>query len=108
MKNLFTYSNIDNLDASFIAIRKNASTSIAAALYKNKYNIEYDSPDFPEDPNKTDIFYYTNELPTLNSYKFICLRDPFERLVSGFIHKIVQLPYIEAKQYFQYHKFVWP
>lgn len=103
MNNLFIYSNIDNLDASFVAIRKNASTSIAAALYKNKYDINYDSPEFPKDLNKTDIFSYTDELSILNSYKFVCMRNPFEKLVSGFIHKIVQHPDVEGKAYFEYN-----
>ena len=103
MNNLFIYSNLDNLDASFVAIRKNASTSIAAALYKHKYNLDYNSADFPSDPNHTDIFSYTYEPATLNDYKFICIRDPFEKLVSGFIHKIIQHPYVEGKAYFEYN-----
>ena len=86
-----------------MAIRKNASTSIAAAIYKNKYNIDYNSPDFPEDVNSTDIFSYVYESDRLKSYKFTCIRDPFEKLVSGFIHKIVQNPHIEGEDYFEYN-----
>jgi hypothetical protein len=65
--------------------------------------MSYDSPDFPKDPNHTDIFSYTYELPSLNSYKFTCIRDPFEKLLSGFIHKIIQNPHVEGKAYFEYN-----
>jgi hypothetical protein len=102
MQKLFIYSNIDELDASFVAIRKNASTSIAASVWSHKSGINYSSKKFPVDINKTKVYTYTTEEPNLNSFKFIAIRDPFERLVSGFIHKIIKHPHVEGKEYFAY------
>lgn len=96
------YSNIDDLDASFVIIRKNASTSILAALYSHKHNIEYSSLNFPINVNATDIYSCSKDRVLLNSFKFIALRDPFERLLSGFIHKIIKHPHKEGKDYFKY------
>jgi hypothetical protein len=97
----FINSNTLDFGFSFIAIRKNASTSIANAIYSFKANMPYDHPDFPKDINHSDVFNYSrypgDELK--NTFNFVCLRDPFERLVSGFVHKLIQHPYEEVEQY---------
>jgi len=97
----FINSNTLDFGFSFVAIRKNASSSIANAIYSFKSNMSYNHPDFPKDINKSDIFSYShhpsNELK--NTFNFVCLRDPFERLVSGFIHKLIKHPHEEIVQY---------
>jgi hypothetical protein len=98
---LFINSNTLDFGFSFVAIRKNASSSIANAIYSFKSNISYDHPNFPKEINKSNVFSYsyhpTDELR--NTFNFVCLRDPFERLVSGFTHKLIKHPDKEIAQY---------
>jgi hypothetical protein len=89
------YSNLKD-QATFIAIRKNASSSIGHAIFKYENGYWYD-----RDINSSNVYKYDLNIPNnLNDYKFTCLREPFEKLVSGFIHKVIMHPHIEAKDYF--------
>lgn len=98
----FTYSDTQNLGFTFVCIRKNASTSIKSAIYSLKNEISYEDESFPKDVNGTGTFIYRpkNAIPDLsNTFNFICLRDPFERIVSFFIHKIINHPHVEIREY---------
>lgn len=105
----FTYSNTQNLGFTFVCIRKNASTSIASALYSAKNNIKYGDSNFPRDLNLTDIYLYTNKdsIPDISdTFNFICVRNPFDRVVSLFMHKVIYHPNPNepaVREYFDYN-----
>ena len=95
-------TDTSELGFTFVAIRKNASSSIASAIYSLKNSIAYDHPEFPKNINSSNIFMYNSEEKeeNINSlFTFTCIRDPFERLVSGFTHKVIKHPHEEIKQY---------
>ena len=96
---LFIKTNTEDLGFTFVAIRKNASSSIANSIYSFKNKINYDHADFPKDINHSNILNYFSQGVGENLFKFTCIRDPFERLVSGFTHKVLQHPHVEIKHY---------
>lgn len=100
---LFINTDTEDLGFVFVAIRKNASSSIANAIYSLKNNMPYGHPDFPIDINHTDIFLYDHPLKSPDVFKFTCVRDPFERLLSGFVHKVLKHPHEEIRQYTHAH-----
>lgn len=95
------FTNTDTLELgfTFVAIRKNASSSIGNAIYSLKNNMPYTHSDFPKDINHSNIFINNSEENIDSVFKFTCIRNPFERLVSGFTHKVLQHPGEEIRQY---------
>jgi hypothetical protein len=88
------YSNLKN-QASFVGIRKNASSSIGQALYFYQHGEYYE-----KDINESNIYKYSHSVPEdLNKFKFTCIRDPYLRLISGFNHKVLEHPSQEIEGY---------
>ena len=96
----YIYHHNSKHDFTYVAIRKNATTSIAAALWQLETGIDYEDDSFPEDPNLTTVFNYSSEyVPSSTKLVFTCVRDPYERLVSGFYHKVFAHPRDEASAF---------
>jgi len=82
----------------FTVIPKNANTSVKYAILKSFYDIDLNSintqnPDiFHSSTLKYFNFIDNEELSTLNDYlKIVVLRNPFDRLYSGWYDKISNL-----------------
>lgn len=91
----FLYSSLKD-KATFVCIRKNASSSIGHAIFKYNNGYWYDG-----EINEYGIYTPSRDIPNnLNTYKFTCIRDPFERIVSAFLHKVIVNPGIAAEEYF--------
>ena len=102
---LFINTDTVDLGFTFVAIRKNATTSIGNAIYSFKNNIDYDNSLFPKNIHQSGIFLYDSDVSLEKTIKFTCIRDPFERLASAFMNKVVQYSpdknsdYCEIEQY---------